>query len=114
VETAVDTNKVAPFVRGQDDEGDSDKDGSFTDRREARGDVMAPALDPSMNKMEPFSSSDEVGDTSGSGGGSYAGRCDDRVTPLFDDPQLPNATQVTAQSQSPPFFLFQVDTSNRS
>ncbi|KAM0897287.1 hypothetical protein ACQ4PT_022651 [Festuca glaucescens] len=90
----VDTNKVAPFVRGQDDEGASQVDGSFTGRREARGGVMAPALDLSTNKMEPFSSSDAVGDTSGSGGGSYARRCDDRVTPSFD-PQLPNATQRT-------------------
>ncbi|KAM0915363.1 hypothetical protein ACQ4PT_010903 [Festuca glaucescens] len=90
----VDTNKVAPFVRGQDDEGASQVDGSFTGRREARGGVMAPALDLSTNKMEPFSSSDAVGDTSGSGGGSYARRCDDRVTPSFD-PQLPNATERT-------------------
>jgi hypothetical protein len=110
--STVDTNKVAPFVRGQDDEGASQVDGSFTGRGEARGGAMASALDLSTNKMEPFSSSDAVGDTSGSGGGSYPRRCDDRVTPPFD-PQLSNATQVTSESQRHP-FLFQVDTINRS
>jgi hypothetical protein len=93
VETAEDSNKVTPFL-GEDGAGASEAAGSFAFRVETGEGVMALALDESTNKMEPSSGSYAVGDTSGSGGGSYAGRCDDHVCPLLD-PELPNASLVS-------------------